>query len=137
VGQEVLELKEIKEPKLIAFKEGIVVQGLLIAIDRPEINGKKVPRFIVQDGALADGKYVADPEGERSCFLATYQLAQAISMGHIGCFIAVRCEGEDRSIVRNGNAMKKFRVWATEKVPKAPGGAVATELGITDEDIPF
>lgn len=131
-------MKERREPKFIEFKsDGQVVEGVLVGIDRPEVGGKKVARFVLADVDF-DGDRVI-PTGDRSCFLGTADLAAKINVQDLGFYLRVRYEGLDQSVVRNGNAMKRFKISLSEKpvfgVKQTQSEADSTF--ITDADIPF
>ena len=134
-------MQEIKEPTFVQFdRPGASVQGLLIGIDRPEVNGKKVPRFIVAEGSLENGNFVAT--GERLSCLGTYQINNSIQGGHIDRYVSIVYEGEDRERMKNGNALRRFKIFVSNRPPNQAAGnkqtpSVASDLGITDEDIPF
>lgn len=127
-----MEMEERKEPDFLRFQPGEVVEGILIGIDRVAIgdpekpNAPKKPavRFTVDTG-----------EGARVSFLGTYDLVSKLHTEDKGHYVIVRYEGEDSSIAKNGNAMKRFRV----SVSKGPvrTGAALDSLGITDDDIGF
>lgn len=122
-----------KEPKFYQFgpdgvREGETLEGVLLRIDSIEKDGKKVPRFVFAEGELHDGRFT--PTGERFAFLATYDLAQKLLMGDTGHFVQVRYTGEDHSIRRGDNSMKRFDV-------RVSRSAFVTSAGISDQDIPF
>jgi hypothetical protein len=149
--EQVMEMREIKEPKFIQFaKDGEAAEGLLQSIDVIEMqekdaSGKPIPgpkkkaaRFVLVEGTMDFETGSFTPTGDRLCFLGTRQIIDAVKMGHIGCYIAVRFEGVDNSVGRNGNAMKRFRMWASSAKPKTNVPvSTANDLGITDADIPF
>ena len=126
-------MDEVKEPKFITFgreglREGGSVEGVFLRIDVIEKDGKKLPRLVFAEGEIHGGRF--EPTGDRFAFLATYDLAQKILTAHVGHFVAIRYEGEDASIRRGGNAMKRFRVQVSRQ-------AFVSEAGISDQDIPF
>jgi hypothetical protein len=57
--------------------------------------------------------------GQRFTFLATYDLERKIQEAHIGHYLIVSYEGEDREIKTQGSPLKKFRVQASKE--KEPG----------------
>jgi hypothetical protein len=123
-----LNMVERKEPTLISFAEGESVQGVLLAIERIEIEKKPVVRYTVRD---VDTR-------ELSSFLGTYQINAKIHPEDVGHIIDVRYEGEDRSVVRNGNALRRFKVLISD-VPAARIGVCTAEdvTFITNDDVGF
>lgn len=123
-----------REPKFMQFggsdgvREGDAVEGVFLRIDAIEKDGKKLPRFLFAEGEIHDGKF--EPTGERFAFLATHDLAQKLLMGDVGHFVRIRYEGEDHSVRRGENSLKRFQV----QVSKA---MFVTTQGISDQDIPF
>jgi hypothetical protein len=121
------EMKEIKDPKFIKFGDGEVVTGMLMAIERATVNGKPASRYLVLE----------EESREPVCFLGTFQIDSRLLTTHIGHRIMIRCEGTDPRVVKNGNAMKIFRVYVSENKMPLSGGSAENDLGITDADIPF
>jgi hypothetical protein len=117
-------MEERHEPRFVQFGSvGECVDGTLRRIEKVEINGKRVVRFVVED-----------PSGEYLAFLGTADLLNKLRTDDVGKRVDVRYEGEDQNIRRNGNAMKRFKV-LVEKII-----ATATRehrLEITDDDVPF
>jgi hypothetical protein len=117
-------MEERTEPRFVQFgTAGECVDGILRRIEKIEINGKRVVRFVVED-----------PSGEYLAFLGTADLLNKLRTDDVGKRIDVRYEGEDQNIRKNGNAMKRFKV-RVEKII-----ATATRehpFAITDEDVPF
>jgi hypothetical protein len=136
---ESFDMKERKEPKFITFNDGDIVEGVLQAIQAIEMKDKqsgqlrKVTRFVLLEGDTVDGRFV--PSGESVCFLGTYQLNTALLMSDRGHFVSVRCEGNDSTVTKSGNAMKRFRVWVSAQT--VIGKKATDSLEITDDDIPF
>ena len=129
------EMKERKEPRFIKFGDGEQVEGVLLAIERVMVNGKPASRFLVMEDE-------GDPP--TCAFLGTFQIESQVLTSDIGYRVRIRCEGTNPAVTRNGNAMKKFRIWTSEKPAMgsrgrqaAAGGSAEHDLGITDEDIPF
>ena len=119
-------MRERKEPRFVQFADGDVVRGVLTAIESAEVNGKKTSRFVVLE---EDG----DPDcGNMAAFLGTVQINTKLRRSDLGHTIEVRCEGTDKNVVKNGNAMKKFRVFVSDDKDQAADTAL-----ITDDDIPF
>lgn len=152
------EIQEQKEPKFIEFKDGEYAEGVLASIQAIEIaervrdektgdiklTGKKskAVRYVLDEGEVtADGVFT--PSGESCCFLGTYRINEAIRMNHLGRYVAIRCEGVDKSVTRNGNAMKKFRIGISNMPVRGMGTgggqSVAAQVNpeITNDDIPF
>lgn len=138
-----MEMIERKEPKFVEFTDGELVEGVLTAIQQIEMkdkqNGKprKVTRFVLAEGEIEDDKF--NPSGDSVCFLGTYQLNSTFRLSDRGHFVSVRCEGTDSSVTKNGNAMKKFKIFVSAKpLMQAAGTSAATDnTFITDDDIPF
>jgi hypothetical protein len=128
-----MEMEERREPALIKFTEGECVEGMLLSIDRvqvgdphrPDAPKKPVTKFTLDVG-----------NGERASFLGSYDLVSKIRLEDRGHFVSVRYEGEDKTVSRNGNSLKRFKVLVS-KGPVRTGEALAADPGITDEDIPF
>jgi len=120
------------EPTLIKFAEGEWVRGVLVSIERIDVDKKPVARYTVRD--LDTGEY--------SSFLGTHQINAKIRRSDIGHAVEVRYEGTDPSIVRNGNAMRRFKVLISDR-PVTPEESAAAmdelemEMQITDDDIGF
>lgn len=116
-----LNMEERLEPRFVKFGDGETVAGVLISIEVAQVNGKSAARYTVEDL----------DSGERTCFLGTAQINSKLRKSDVGHAIEVRCEGTDKSVIKNGNAMKLFRVKVSkEKVSD-------DSLLITDADIPF
>lgn len=122
-------MKEREEPRFVEFKKvGDSVTGLLLKTESIEITDKETGRL-----SRACRYLMQDPEtGERLCFLGTYQINQKLSPADRGRMVTVKFNGLDQNVVRNGNAMRDFKVLVSEE----PVGSLP-ELGITDDDIPF
>lgn len=129
-----IEMKEQREPKFISFgkdglREGEILEGVFLRIDSiVNKEGKKMPRLVFVEGEIHGGRF--ESSGDQFAFLATYDLAQKLRTDHIGHFVQIRYEGEDRSVGREGNAMKRFKVAVST-------AQFITERGISDADIPF
>jgi hypothetical protein len=119
---------ERKEPALVRFAEGERLSGVLLLIERIEIEKKPVTRYIVEDLET----------GERSQFLGTYQINAKLRTTDVGHVIDVRYEGEDTSIGRDGNSMRRFKVLVSDRrvAGKLAGDDLAGTL-ITNDDIGF
>jgi hypothetical protein len=77
--------------------------------------------------------------GELQSFLGTYDIASKLRRMDIGHLISVRYEGEDKSVSRNGNALKRFKIAVSKELYAGAGKKDGLEAGtlITDDDIPF
>jgi hypothetical protein len=102
---------------------GDYVEGILIGLKKVRTKEKKVAVvFVVQD---ADGAFVK--------FFGTADINEKLSPADLGCAVRIEYRGEDQSVIRNGNALKRFGVFAG----RAKVADVGAGLEITDEDIPF
>lgn len=123
---------ELKEPEFVKFNEGDVVEGVLVNIERIQVGNppKNANRYTIRD-----------PEsGELSSFLGSFQIDTKLSPAHLHHYITVRYEGPDASVSRNGNPMKKFRVFASEQPwggNSPTGNKLADGTFITDDDLGF
>jgi hypothetical protein len=115
-------MEERKEPVLVKFGQGELCEGILIGFEKVQIDGKEVIRYTVQP---KDG-------GDLEMFHGVHQINKKLRPTDLGKYIVVRCTGEDKSVVRNGNAMKTFDVLVSKEKAKD-----ADKLIITDADIPF
>lgn len=134
MSPEAFEMEERKEPELVKFGEGEVIEGELTFIDRILVGEERKPalRYTVRD--LETGNSVA--------FLGVHQVNQKLRLEDRGHFVHVRYEGEDKSVSRNGNAMKIFHVRVSkQKVSEMVTGKGSVDpvagTEITDYDIPF
>jgi hypothetical protein len=125
-------MEERREPELVKFKDGEVVEGVLLSIERVQVADpnrpdvkKPVTKFTLDTGG-----------GERVSFLGSYDLVTKIRTEDRGHYISVRYKGEDKSISRNGNNLKRFKVLVS-KAPFVTGKALEDALTITDDDIGF
>lgn len=117
------EMTEIKAPEMFKFaNDGDYLNGVLLAITSTKVNGKPAREYLLR-GEL----------GRKFTFLGTYDLDRKLSREHVGRFIFIRFEGEDKSVQREGqNALKRFQV----KVD-LQSEVEREELQITDADVPF
>ena|SRR5215475_6390164 len=122
------EMQERHEPELIKFGEGECVEGVLLNVVRVNVGEppKPVTKFIVDRG-----------EGDLVSFLGSYEIVAKLKMEDRGHFISVRYEGEDKSVTRNGNALKRFKVLVSKSAIRTGKALENSGLGITDDDIPF
>ena len=121
---------ERKDPIKFEFGEGVRLDGILIKVERVKVRDsrtdlpKDAVRYIVEESE----------SGEAVFFFGTHQLDGKIRPVDIGHYVRIICEGEDTSVSRNGNAMKVFKVFISERT--APGWA-NNGTPITNEDIGF
>lgn len=123
-------MRERKEPKFVQFAEGEVVEGVFIGVDTVEVgtDKKKTAKISVRD--LESGEIVQ--------FLATYDISTKLKRSDIGHVVSVRYEGEDPSVRRGNNNLKRFKVLVSEKPYSAhQGNKLEDGTYITDADIPF
>ena len=71
-------------------------------------------RYTVEEGVVRGGGFV--PGGSTVAFLGVYAIDSALRTSDIGHFIAIRYEGEDTNVGRNGNNMKKFSIRVSRNV---------------------
>lgn len=112
----------------VKFDAGVSVAGKLVKLDRVQVNesAKKAVQYTVLDLETRTLK----------TFLGTHQINSVVLPGDVGKLVEIICTGEDKTIVRNGRAMKTFDVYVWERNGES---AVEREDGtvITDADIPF
>lgn len=103
-------MTEVKAPELIQFtKQGQAVEGVLVSIEPVEVKGKQAIEYLFQR-----------ENGDRFSCLGTNDLNKKIHPGHIGHWLIVRYETDDKSFQKEGQSpMKVFKVVASEN--KAPG----------------
>jgi hypothetical protein len=107
------------EPTFIQFKPGDLLEGVLVNIQKQDVNGKSTLKFTVERG------------DERFAFLGTRQLNEGLRPTDLGHAVQIRYIGENTSVVRNGNAMRVFEIAVSrEKIQVG-------DLLITDDDIGF
>lgn len=133
---------ERKEPEFIEFKEGDVHQGALVAIDRVDVRDREtgrvrpVVRYTLAAGDLMDdGSFRAN--GEKMSFLGSYHLNSLLETRDRGHYLAVKFLGLDSTVQRNGNSMKRFQVWVSERPVIGAARPAQANPEITDEDISF
>lgn len=128
-GGAAINWEERKDPKKFEFGDGVELVGVLTAVERVNVRDTKtgVPKPAV--------RYSVKPadSDEPVFFFGTHQLDQKIMLKDVGHHIAIICQGEDKSVSRNGNAMKIFRVNISREF--APGWA-NDGTQITDSDLP-
>jgi hypothetical protein len=103
------EMQEVKAPEQFQFtNQGQTVSGVLISIEPVEIKGKSAIEYMfVQEN------------GDRLTCLGTNDLNKKLHPGHIGHFVLIRYESDDKSFQKEGQSpMKIFKVSvAKEKEP--------------------
>jgi hypothetical protein len=109
----------VNAPEMYSFeKAGDTIAGKLVSVMPVTVKGKTVTEYMLALGP------------KRIRLLATYDLLQKLTRSHIGCAVRIKYRGEDKSVSRNGNALKVFDV-QVKGTPQPDNGP------ITDEDIPF
>lgn len=104
------EMQEVKAPEQFQFSEQHrTLSGVLIDIDQVTVKGKPTMQYTLQDPETA----------RRYTFLATYDLQRKIQPAHVGYFMNVSYEGEDKTIETQGSPLRKFRVQVSKE--KEPG----------------
>jgi hypothetical protein len=95
------EMQEVKAPEQFQFtKQGQVASGILISIEPVAVKGKKAMEY----------SFLADGGGRFTC-LGTNDLDKKLNPGHIGHFVEIRYETDDKSFQKPGqNPMKVFKV---------------------------
>lgn len=121
-----VEMIERQEPRFVRFTAGDVVEGVLVGLSRQSVGGKAAIRYTVED---ADGEMVA--------FIGTHQINQRLRPTDVGHKVEIRCVGEDTMVRRGDNCMKVFEVLVSKHPVMAKASGPVSDLGITDEDIPF
>jgi hypothetical protein len=103
---ETLGMTEVKEATLVKFdKPGVTVEGVLRAIDVIEVND---PDTKLKNRCT---RYTVEEEpGVEVVFLGMTDLDRQIKPSMVNRVLYVKYEGTDQNIVRNGNAMKRFKV---------------------------
>jgi hypothetical protein len=81
-------------------KPGTVLSGKLLAVDQIQVKGKPVHQYVLDTGV----------KGERIKFLATYDLAQKLTLAHRGMLVRIKYLGEDPTVKKGDNSMKVFDV---------------------------
>ncbi len=127
-----VDMVERKEPDFVKFTEGEVIEGVLVNVERIQVGNppKSAVRYTLAD--VEDGSLI--------CFLGSYQIDTKLRPSDKGHYITVRYEGEDTSVKRNGNSMKRFKVFVSA-APYISATATGNQLEdgtfITNDDIGF
>lgn len=123
-----LNMVERKEPTFVTFADGERVSGVLLSIEKIEVEKRPAVRYTVQDVE----------SGELSSFLGTHMINTKLRRTDIGHVIDVRYEGLDLNVVRNGNAMRIFKVFVSDRPLNSGDPGVAHDgTLITNDDIGF
>lgn len=103
-------------------KRGETIAGVLLNVGAVTIDGKKVPRMLLQFGS------------RRIQSLMPYDLAQKVTRALIGCQLRIKYLGDDENVRGgpNNTPMKIFSV-----LSKGTPSENIHGVAITDEDIPF
>jgi hypothetical protein len=123
------EMVEVQAPEMFQFtSDGSDIEGILVGISKVEVKGKTTLQY-----------NVIDDDGKKWTFLATYDLARKLGREHIGHYIYVRYEGEDKEVKTQGSPLRRFKVCVSKENERAAakGSGNNGDLQITDEDIPF
>ena len=92
--------RELTEPRLEKFnKEGDEHTGVLVEIETSNINGKPVPKFLMEDA-----------KGDLFFILGTEDLKKKIRRNHVGLALSVKWEATEAI---NGQQMRRFKVMAS------------------------
>jgi hypothetical protein len=116
------DMEEVKKPELLRFKTGTVVDGILLRMDRLNVQGKPGLKWTVLQ---TDDVMVA--------FWGTADLNERLSPRLLGHRVYIKCEGEDQMVKRGDNCMKVFTVWASKKPVASEEQLKAI---ISDDDLP-
>jgi hypothetical protein len=114
-------MRKREEPRLIQFKTGDKLEGILVMFERARVGGKLGMKYTVERSG-----------GERVSFWGTAKINAFIHVpGDKGHQVSIECIGEDVTVQREGKCMKVFDIYVSDEVmdPNA--------LYITDDDIPF
>ena len=127
-----LTMVERKEPEFVKFALGEMLEGVLLKLERIEVGdkGQRAIRYTVEDSNTRQAK----------CFLGTYQIDTMLRTHDIGHVISIVYLGDDSSVERNGNLMRKVQIKVSlENTFDAPKKGNKLEDGtyITDDDLPF
>lgn len=125
-------MKERKEPEFVQFKGvGDRWEGKLLTIEKLKMDGGVVKRYVLELG-----------NGERIAFLGTAKIDALLSADDIDHLVFVAYTGDSKTVIRDGKAMKEYRIAVSERpVRRFQGKFVeitlsTTGLEITDEDLP-
>ena len=119
------EMQEVREPQLWKFtKETPALEGVYLGAQKITLKGKEAVQHTLEDAA-----------GNRFLFLGTYDLDRKISPSHVGHWMQVEFEGEDRDVRTQGAALRRFRVSISKQ--KEPQYLNAHGVDVSDADVPF
>jgi hypothetical protein len=102
------DMQEVEAPEMFKFSDQHPqLSGILIDISLVTVSSKETTQYMFEA-----------EDGHRVTFLATYDLQRKIRPAHVGHFMWIRYEGEDRSVETQGSPLRKFRVQVSrEKEP--------------------
>jgi hypothetical protein len=132
----VLNWESRPDPKKFEFGDGAELTGVLLDVERRQIRDQKTGvakaavRYTVREMATLE-PLVFNPDPV--FFYGTYQIDSKLRPSDVGHFVSILCKGEDKSVGRNGNAMKVFEVLVSKET--GPGFA-HDGTAITDDDLP-
>ena len=101
------QMQEVNAPEMFQFTDASsYIEGVLLDISPVTVkdNTKETPQYLVQA-----------KDGSRHTFLGLYDLQRKILHSHIGHWIQVKYEGEDKTIKTQGSPMKKFKVLVSKE----------------------
>jgi len=94
------EMQEIREPQEWQFtKETPKLEGVYLGAQKVTVKSTITTQHMIQDG-----------EGHRFTFLGTYDLERKLSSWHVGHWMIVEFEGEDRNVRSHGSRVRRFRI---------------------------
>src|ERR1017187_4399946 len=101
------QMQEVNAPEMFQFSDSAsYIEGVLLDISPVTVkdNVKETSQYLLQS-----------KNGDRFTFLATYDLSRKLLPVHIGHWIQVKYEGEDKTIKTQGSPMKKFKVLVSKE----------------------
>src|ERR1035438_557643 len=105
------QMQEVNAPEMFQFTDArSYIEGVLLDVSPVTVkdNAKETSQYLVQS-----------KNGDRFTFLATYDLSRKLLPVHIGHWIQVKYEGEDKSIKTQGSPMRKFKVSVSKQKEQA------------------
>jgi hypothetical protein len=115
-------------PDLVKFDApGVTVSGVLVRMNLKKGDTKNYVEYILHNV----------DEDKIYRFNGSYEIDNQIFRTDLHKSIEVTFVGEDKTVMRNGNALKKFEVWVDEGKPVARPSGGDPGWQATDEDIPF
>jgi hypothetical protein len=128
-GEQKIEWVDAVEPEKFDFDAGDELIGVLVSMTRGNVRDDKTgaPNPVI--------KYVVRHEcGKEFFFHGTAKLNTLLRPTMRGHQIRIVCTGVDKSVTRNGNSMKTFKVQHSRT---AAPGFTSGGTEITNDDIPF